>query len=217
MQDSECPIRRSGLQLRRSCEDCQGRPQSGQSTITKGSLLYLERSQSDVVYVLVEGFIRETRTLADGRTQGIRLACPGDLIGSEAFANLPYQCTAEALTDGRVCKIRCSEVEALHAEQPEQGMELTAAMGREAAGLRDAVLLVGSMTAEERVKSILDRLLTSVEPGEWLRLPLSRIELAELVGLVPETVSRCIQRFARAGHIEVSGRRIRTPPSPGPI
>jgi CRP/FNR family transcriptional regulator len=174
-------------------------------------VLYIERDDADVVYGLIDGFVRETRTLPDGRTQGIRLACPGDLLGTEVLAQLPYQCTAEALTDCRVCRISRAEIAALHLDHPEQGLQLSAALGREAAELRESILMVGTLSAEERVEALLDRLMGSVPPGEWLKLPMSRAELAEFVGLAPETVSRVIHRLARAGHFEVRGRRIRVP------
>lgn len=198
--------------LRHACDGCQGRPRTGQRTLPPGSLLYIERDPAEAIYGLIEGFMRETRTLADGRTQGIRLVCPGELLGTEALAERPYQCTAEALTEVRVCRVEKAELAALHASHPEQGLELVAALGREAADLRDAVLLVGSMTAEERTKALLDRLLAAVPRGEWLRLPLSRAEIAELLGLAPETVSRFVHRLAREGHFEVRGRRVRVPP-----
>ena len=105
------------------------------------------------------------------------------------------------------------DLAALHRVHPEQGLQLSAALGREAAELRESILIVGSLTAEERVEALLDRLMESVPAGEWLRLPLSRAELAEFVGLAPETVSRVIHRLARAGHFEVRGRRIRVPPA----
>lgn len=199
--------------LRHACDGCQGRPKAGQRTLPRGSLLYIERDPAEAIYGLIDGFMRETRTLADGRTQGIRLVCPGELLGTETLAGRPYQCTAEALTDIRVCRVEKSDIEALHADHPEQGLELSAALGREAAELRDAVLLVGSMTAEERTKALLDRLVASVPPGEWMKLPVSRAEIAELLGLAPETVSRFVHRLARAGHFEVRGRRIRIPPT----
>ena len=206
-----CPIRDSALMLRGACLSCRGRPRTGQVELRRGAILYVERDDADAIYGLIEGFVRETRTLPDGRTQGIRLACPGDLLGTEILASLPYQCTAEALTDARVCLIRRADLEALHHLRPEQGLELTAALGREAAELRESLLMLGSLSAEERVEATLDRLLGSVPPGQWLRLPLSRAELAEFVGLAPETVSRVIHRLARAGHFEVRGRRVRVP------
>lgn len=208
-----CPVRDTALLLRQACITCQGRPRTGQVELPAGSVLYIEREDSDTVFGLIDGFVRETRTLPDGRTQGIRLACPGDLLGTEILASLPYQCTAETLTPTRVCQITRGDIAALHRVHPEQGLQLSAALGREAAELRESILIVGSLSAEERVEALLDRLMESVPAGEWLRLPLSRAELAEFVGLAPETVSRVIHRLARAGNFEVRGRRIRVPPA----
>lgn len=162
---------------------------------------------------MVEGYVRESCTLEDGRTLGIRLVRPGELVGMEAFAFEPYQCTAEALTPARISKIPVADVERTLLNTPAQGVILSRALGREAIELRESMMMVGSMTAEERVRAVLDRLIDSTPRGTWTRLPLSRQEMAELLGLALGTVSRTLQRLARQGLFEVSGRMIRVPPS----
>ena len=60
------------------------------------------------------------------------------------------------------------------------------------------------------------QLIGEVPAGTWVTLPLTRKELGELLGLALATVSRTIQRLARAGLLEVRGRRVRVPPTSTP-
>lgn len=206
-----CPVRERGLELRSACDGCEGRPGAGQRILERHAVLYLEGDRGDSVFGVVEGYVRESRTLEDGRTLGIRLVRPGDLVGTEAFAFEPYQCTAETLTPARICRIPVPDVERTLLRTPAQGVLLSRALGREAIELRESMMMVGSMTAEERVRVVLERLLESTPRGKWTRLPLSRQEMAELLGLALGTVSRTVQRLAREGRFEVSGRMIRVP------
>lgn len=169
----------------------------------------MEQELGEHVFGVVDGYLRESRTMEDGRTLGIRLVRPGELLGTEAFAYAPYQCTAEALTPAHVCKITVREAESTLLRRPDQGVLLSRMLGREAISLRDNLLLVGSMSAEERVRAVVMRLLEGAPKGVWVRLPLSRQELAELLGLALGTVSRTVQRLARQGELEISGRMIR--------
>ncbi|MFZ4578056.1 MAG: Crp/Fnr family transcriptional regulator [Myxococcota bacterium] len=202
-----CPVCEKKIHLRPSCSTCNGRP-ANQLNIQRHSTLYLEGDVADAVFTAVDGFLQETRALPDGRTQGIRLIKPGDLIGTEALSHGVYQGTVEAVTHARVCRVPVQAVLDRIRGTPEQGVAVVKALSEEATSLRRSVLLVGAMTAEERVRALLLDLTDRAEPGSWTRLPITRQELADLVGLAPATVSRVVQRLARAGLVTVRGRWI---------
>jgi CRP/FNR family transcriptional regulator len=204
---SPCPLHEKKLHLRASCSTCSGRP-ANQINLQRHGTLYLEGDVADAVFTTVEGFLQETRTLPDGRVQGIRLIKPGDLIGTEGLSQSHYQGTVEAVTHARVCKVQVQAVIDRVRGTPEQGLAVVRALSEEATSLRSAVLLVGAMTAEERVRSLLLDMTDRAAPGEWTKLPITRQELADLVGLAPATVSRVVQRLARSGLVTVRGRWI---------
>ena len=64
------------------------------------------------------------------------------------------------------------------------------------------IRVLGQKTAEERVAWFLLTLANATEPFEMNPLWLSRQEIAELLGLTIETVSRLISEFRRAGLID---------------
>jgi CRP/FNR family transcriptional regulator len=208
--DSLCVVRdEKGIALRDFCADCDGLPPCGQRKLEPKGVLYLAGDPASHVFTVVEGYLKESRTTEDGRILGIRIVIAGDLVGTEALAASDYQCTVEALTPSRVCAVSLDEVHRAMLERPEQGVAVATALSQEMRGLRDSMLLLSSMSAEERVRTALERLLGDAPVGAWIRLPLSRQELGDLLGLALATVSRTVRALERDGCYEVSGRRIR--------
>ena len=204
-----CPARAHGLELRAVCSECDGTPECGRVAVARGELVYVEDDRGDTIYVVVAGVLRETRSMHDGHCQGIRLVRPGQIAGSEALLGSPYQCSLEAVTAARLCKISVREVfDTLH-QPSKQGWIVAKTLAAELMELRQQVLLVGPMSAEERVLATLRSLTADTAPGAWTRLALTRQEIADLLGLAQATVSRVVQRFARRGLVEVKGRWLR--------
>lgn len=204
-----CPVYRRGVALRDVCETCTGHAQSGQRRLERGTYLHMQGDEADGLYLVSDGVLKETYVTEDGRAQGIRLLQAGDVTGTEALVEPTYQCAVEALTDARVCRISIRDVERRIAERPDQGLAMTRALAGELHQLRQQIVLLGPSSAEERVLSTLKQLCRGADTAEWTKLPLSRLELAELLGLAHETVSRIVQRLARDGLIDVQGRRVR--------
>ncbi len=206
-----CPLADVGLVLRDDCSRCApteaGEPEG--TPLARGEILYLEGDEARCLFLVVSGLLREARVQEDGRSQGIRLVRPGELCGAEAFTRDAYQCSVDAVTDARVCRVPIDTVRAVAATSPEQALTLIETLAREVQALRDQVVLLGSLTAEERVRTFLRILTADTEPGAWTRLPLTRAELAVLAGLTQATVSRVFQRLARRGELSVRGRWVR--------
>ncbi|MEZ4267576.1 MAG: Crp/Fnr family transcriptional regulator [Myxococcota bacterium] len=202
-----CPARDRGLELRNLCGSCDGRPRQGQLRLPRRGMLHLQGETADTVFLVIEGTLCETRTTEEGRAQGMRLLGPGDVTGTEALVSGRYQCSVEALTPARVCRVPIAEAEARLATTSLQGVALCRALAVEMMGLRERIMVLGPMPAQERVETALRAM--AGDDGEWVRLPLNRRELGELLALTQETVSRCVQRLKRAGTLQTQGRRIR--------
>jgi CRP/FNR family transcriptional regulator len=75
------------------------------------------------------------------------------------------------------------------------------------------LLLLGRMTAEERVAAFLRDLAgryaeRGQSPNEFT-LPMAREDIGNYLGLTLETVSRCFSRLKHAGVLDVDNRHIR--------
>ncbi|MHC4822259.1 MAG: Crp/Fnr family transcriptional regulator, partial [Planctomycetota bacterium] len=113
-----------------------------------------------------------------------------------------------AVTEMTTCRASCSEFRAFLAEEPQvaTGMvdHLLCVSHRSGERLRS----IGVNTAVERLAAyFVDGPLPQVEPGK-IRLPLTRRELAALLGTTPETVARSLHTLVVEELIAVDGSEI---------
>ncbi|MBV9375075.1 MAG: helix-turn-helix domain-containing protein [Alphaproteobacteria bacterium] len=77
------------------------------------------------------------------------------------------------------------------------------AMVRDLTYAHSRTLLLGRMTAPERVAAFLLEMFERRERTKFLDVPMSRIDIADYLGLTIETVCRTLSAFRRDGMIAV--------------
>jgi len=171
-------------------------------TLTPNETIYTEGAPATHTYTLRKGLIKLTKSLADGRTQIVRIIGHGELFGFDGLAGEDYNQTALALTDCEICKLPMKELERIRQASPsvEKAMMQGWIQGLRAA--ENMLLDLGAKKAPERLASFLLKWCQDKEPGQWIDLPLSRTEIAELLGLTVETVSRFLSDWKRKGYIQ---------------
>lgn len=158
------------------------------------------------VFRIEEGVVALSKLLGDGRRQIIDFAYPGDYIG------LGVQC--DHIFDAQAtcpAKVRCLSAVALErdaAKDASLALKLYKAVSSELAAARSLLVSVGQRTAMERIATFLVNLCKrnetadNVEPGV-VQLPMRRSDIADLLGLTIETVSRTITKLRTMKIIEV--------------
>ena len=172
-----------------------------------GEYLCLEGERRGLLHFLTEGMAKVTVTLPDGREQILRLALPGQPIGLETLEDETSPYAVQALTPVATCTIRVPEIREVLQSSPDLAVRVIRALNEELAHARVLVRDLGLMRAGERVASFLLSLLPAAGADEGIPMPLSRAEIAEMLGLTPETVSRHMARLKRERVIrEARGR-----------
>ena len=140
-------------------------------------------------------------SLDNGREQTVGLALPGDFIGRPMAARSAQ--TVTAVSDSRVCIVSRATFEALSHELPEIEHALIKQSFDELDRARSWLLLLGRKSSVERVATFLVDLADKHggQPGDAVPLDLTRQEIAELLGLTIETVSRKLAELKRNGII----------------
>lgn len=211
MTSTGCAVRDRGLELRPDCRECRGAPSSGQLWLERGAALHLEGDPARSLHMVVNGYLSETRTWSDGRSIGIRLLGPGDLAGTDVLRAETHGDAVHAITPAKVCEVSQNEVRRRLRESAAHADALVEALSDDLARMREQLVLVQAMSAEERVLEGLRHLTRWTPEGCWTRLPLTREELGNVLGLTRATTSRVLHRLARRGAVEVDGARVRWP------
>lgn len=192
-----------------SCEHTQRRLNKEMSIhhFGAGESLQIRGCCHHRVHIILQGTATLSTSLPDGRTQILRLLMPRDLVGRLGSETTRYDVTA--ISDLTAASISRPEFESLLRISPEMTRRVLHSTIRELDEARDWLLLLGRKTATEKLASFLltlQRRSQSLRPS-LVRLPLCQFELADLLGLTHETISRQFANLRDQGVIECHGPR----------
>jgi CRP/FNR family transcriptional regulator len=180
--------------------------------VRRGEALFRPSDAFNAIYAVRSGSFKTCHTDADGREQLTGYTMAGELLGLDALGASRYRSSAIALEDSEVCVMPFRLVEELARTIPAMQRNLHEVLSREIARDRGAMLLLGSMRAEERVAAFLLQLSRRQARRGYsateFHLRMTREEIGSLLGLKLETVSRVFSRFHDAGLIDVAQKLI---------
>jgi CRP-like cAMP-binding protein len=173
-------------------------------TIKPGKHLFLEGDPADRIYEVASGVLRLTRVMEDGRRQVIAFGYPGDTVGfpSDGF----YHTDCDALMPSTLVVHRRAVLEGANGD-PALHMRLLRAALREISAMQDHFMMLGRKSSIEKLASFLIVLNSRVgEPlGDFdqVRLPMTRADIADFLGLTTETVSRTFTQLRKSKVIAI--------------
>jgi CRP/FNR family transcriptional regulator len=183
-------------------------------TIERGQALLWQGDESMVVGNVIEGVLKLSASTADGREQTLGIMFPSDFIGRPFGPTTDH--SVVALTDARICTFPRSAFDEFAREHPELEHKLLRRTLTELDRTRHWMLLLGRKSANERVAAFLLEMATRLSgPRDDIAesgvirfdLPFGRQDIADLLGLTIETVSRQITRLRDEGVIDTPNRR----------
>jgi CRP/FNR family transcriptional regulator len=174
-------------------------------------ILFHAGDPSKYLYVVREGQLKLTRTDVDGHEHLLNLVGPGYFLGFDTIGNPSYSYSAETLTSTIFCRIRHDDIVWLLAQSPQVTLNILLAVNEQLAQARNMIRALGQKTAIEKVAALLLSLYPPTAEGGSGKagaLHLSRQEMAEILGLTVETVSRIMAELRRKGIINAPRGRI---------
>lgn len=170
-----------------------------------GEALFHEGDENPFVFNVVEGAVKLYRLLPDGRRQITGFLFQGDFLGLGGRATATF--TAEALTPLQACRFRRSNFDQLLHNMPVLEHRLVALAGDELMAAQEQIVLLGRKTARERLASFLIRLSERQQSlggaPDQVHLPMTRLDIADYLGLTIETVSRVMTQLKTSGLIRL--------------
>jgi len=167
--------------------------------------LFCEGDTAKHVYRVMVGHICIYRMMSDGRRQVVDFAYPGDIIGLGALVD--HGESAQAMERTVVRALHVGTLRELAQSDSRLSMQLYEALSRELMAARELLFTVSQRTAIERVAAFLLALSRRAErrgssPDEIV-LPMTRMDIADFLGLTIETVSRTLTKLRQDGVIDL--------------
>ena len=212
---SQCVVRNRAICAGLEPDELDALGQLGRKQrVTKGHTVVWEGNDSVVVANVIEGVLKVSMSISDGREQIVGLVFASDFIGRPFGQQNPYSVTA--LTDAELCIFSRSTFDSFARQHPELEHKLLRRTLTELDRAHEWMLLLGKKTATERIATLL--LEMSARLGETgcsadkhaldrFELPLDRQQMGDVLGLTIETVSRQLSLLKADGVINLPDRR----------
>lgn len=180
--------------------------------IERGTNLYRMNDAFSRIYAIRFGYFKTYQVNPRGEQQISGFQMPGELLGLAAIGGERHQCGAVALEDSEVCEIPFDKLEGLLGEIPELLRHFHRLIGQEITREQNAMLLLATMRAEQRMAVFLTNLGARFAARGYaehrFQLRMMREEVGNYLGLTVESVSRLVSRFRRSGLLRVTNREV---------
>lgn len=208
----DCAVRKLAICAALGSSEVQALSAIGRRrSLSAGESLIWEGDESMLVGNVIEGMLKLSTGTSDGREQIVGLVYPSDFIGRPFSGTTRH--TVAALTDARVCVFARGDFDGFAKEHLHLEHKLLRRTLEELDRTRHWMLLLARKSAEERVAAFLLEISGRLAPqgGEGpldrFDFPFSRQQVADVLGLTIETVSRQFTRFKRTGLVDLPSRR----------
>lgn len=181
--------------------------------VERGEAVFSEGQYPRGLHCIHHGHVKLVRYGRDGREQIIRFAGAGDTIGYAAMITAqPYTISAIAVEPSAVCFVPNENIHRYLRDNPHLCLRVLQLMSHELQNTERRVVDLAQKSVRERVAEALLVLRSTFgtdDDGETLNMPLTREEIADIVGTAPESLIRMLSEFKADHVIETVGRRIR--------
>jgi CRP/FNR family transcriptional regulator, nitrogen fixation regulation protein len=183
------------------------RPVAETTIYRRGEVICRQGYVASYWYSVTRGVAIRHVIRPDGRRHLLDLLLPGDFFGFSR--QVDHESTSEAMTDDTViARYPRRRMEKRILSEESQAWSICEALIEALSRLEDHLLVVGRVTAPEKVGSFLLDIERRI-PGRVadIRLPISRYDIADYLGISVETVSRALSDLTRRGCIQLTGPR----------
>ena len=210
---SNCPVLRTSLFRDMSTDQIQSlgcvfRP----ARYRRNQILFFEGGIAQHLFALHSGLVKVVKSLENGKDRITAVLFPGELFGLEALTDVSYPLTAVALRDCEICAAPREDFSTYLRTNPDIAIGMVRFLVGELERVRKQMTDMSFKDARMKLATFLLSLITPDTPTSNgtvnLTLPLSRMEISEVLELSPETISRTLSSFRREQLVVARGRQL---------
>ncbi len=208
---STCPVRDNAACAVLSPEERDALAAAGRTrTLQRGEMLFAAGDEEAACATLISGALKVSAVDQDGNEQILALVHPAGFIG-ELFAPFAHH-DVVALTQSKLCTFARCDIERALGDYPALARALLKRSQTDLLAARSLLELTGNARAEARLAALLHDFAAAASDSSChlaseFELPLTRGEMANMLGLTIETVSRKLGELEDMGAITRRGKR----------
>lgn len=188
------------------------------SSLRRSTTLFSQGQPAEAIFFIEDGLVKCTRTNDHGGRIILSICGPGHLVGEEALSEevRKYYTDSEVLSTANIYRLTRETMANTLAGNSDIGKAVTAYLIQRKLGLALKVELLCLHDVEYRILHYLAELSALVKPmqdADGYQVPITQLELADLIGATRETTSTTLNQLERRGLVKLS-RRLLTIPSP---
>jgi len=175
----------------------------------KNQTIFSEGDDAEGFYILTSGRVKIFKLSREGKEQILHIVEPFEPFGEvPAFSGRRFPAHAEAMEDSIVLLFPITAYIELIKKDPSIALNMLALLSLR---LRQFSKLVEDLSLKEIPQRLAAYilLLSDKEKKDEIELNINKKQLASLLGTIPETMSRILNRMQTDNFIEVQGKRIR--------
>jgi len=191
-------------------------------TVNKGELIFQEGDRGQGFYIVAQGKIKVFKISFEGKEQILHIYGPGHTFGEvPVFQGKSFPASAMALEPSIILFLPREAFVRQIEKSPALAMNMLADLSRR---LREFTVQIENLSLKEVPARLAAYILTLAReeigglqkttiqkkhvPAANVVLPVSKVQLASLIGTTPETISRGLKKMAQAGFIKTDGKKI---------
>ena len=161
----------------------------------KGEILFYEGEESENLLILVQGVVKIYKMSSKNKEILLHLIRPISIVAELVnFDEIPYPASCEFITDGEVLKINYAKFKTEFMENPKICVEIIKSLTEKIRALNLLIERQVVLNADERVVNFI------MENFELFKNS-KQSQIANLLNLAPETLSRMINKFKKSGFL----------------
>lgn len=179
------------------------------SHFNRGDIIFSEGHEADGFYIVARGRVKIYKVSVDGKEQILHIFGPSEPFGEvPVFSGQKFPAYAEAIAKCRLLFFPRSAFVELVTANPSLAMNMLAVLSMR---LRQFTVQVENLSLKEvpgRLAAYLLYLAEEQGNTDTVTLNISKVQVASLLGTIPETLSRIFAKMSSSKLIEVKERNI---------
>lgn len=178
----------------------------------RGESLFSMGDEFEALYILRAGSAKSICCSSNGEEQISGFYYPGDMIGADGFDSMTHSCGLKFLETSSVCRVGLKELDMALIESSSTRRKLLKNMSHALVDEQQMLMSIGKLNSEQRLAKFLldlsERFQIQGLSANTFDLSMTRIDIANFLGMAIETISRLLTKLQHQQIIKVNRRQV---------